>query len=65
MIVSSFYRTVPKAKWEIFSTFLVVWSLFHEPLGENNMRNEETRKIFCQYCTRQHEITTLSLNGCQ
>lgn len=46
MIVSSFYRTVPNAIWEICSTFLVFWSLFHEPLGENNMRNEETRKTF-------------------
>ena len=52
MIVSSFYRMVLRAIWEIFSTFLVVWSLFHEALGENNMRNEETRKIFVNIAQR-------------
>ena len=33
-ILSSCYRTVPSAIWEIFSEFLIFCNLFHEPLGE-------------------------------
>ena len=32
--ISSCYRTVPSATWEIFSEFLIFCNLFHEPLGE-------------------------------
>ena len=32
--LSSCYRTVPSAMWEIFSKFLIFCNLFHEPLGE-------------------------------
>ena len=46
--------------WEIFSEFLRFCNLFQEPLGEQNMRIEEN---ICQNCTRQHAITTLSLNA--
>ena len=34
IIISSCYRTVPSAIWEIFSDFLIFCNLFHEPLGE-------------------------------
>ena len=34
IMISSCYRTVPSAIWEIFSKFLVFCNLFHEPLGE-------------------------------
>ena len=34
IMISSCYRTVPSAIWEIFSEFLVFCNLFHEPLGE-------------------------------
>ena len=34
--ISSYYRTVPNAIWEIFSEFLIFCKLFHEPLGERN-----------------------------
>ena len=45
--ISSCYRTVPSAIWEIFSEFLIFWNLFHEPLGEiNSSKIWETRKIF-------------------
>ena len=32
--ISSCYRTVPSAVWEILSEFLIFCNLFHEPLGE-------------------------------
>ena len=35
-VVCSCYRTVPSAIWEIFSEFLIVCNLFHEPLAELN-----------------------------
>ena len=34
LIISSCYRTVPSALWEIFSEFLIFCNLFQEPLGE-------------------------------
>ena len=47
LTISSCYRTVPSAIWEIFSEFLIFCNLFHEPLGEwNNSKIWETRKIF-------------------
>ena len=47
VMISSCYRTVPSAIWEIFSKFLIFCNLFHEPLGEwNNSKIWETRKIF-------------------
>ena len=33
-LISSCYRTLPSAIWEIFSEFLIFCNLFHEPLGE-------------------------------
>ena len=33
-LISSCYRTVPSAIWEIFSEFHIFCNLFHEPLGE-------------------------------
>ena len=32
--ISSCYRTLPSAIWEIFFEFIIFCSLFHEPLGE-------------------------------
>ena len=32
--ISSCYRMVPSAIWEIFSEFFIFCNLFHEPLGE-------------------------------
>ena len=47
VMISSCYRTVPSAIWEIFSKFIIFCNLFHEPLGEwNNSKIWETRKIF-------------------
>ena len=34
LVISSCYRTVPSAIWEIFSEFLIFYNLFHEPLGK-------------------------------
>ena len=65
--LSSCYRTVPSAIWEIISEFLIFCDLFHEPLSEwNNSKIWETRKIFPNryFPTRQRVITTLSLNAC-
>ena len=45
--LSSCYRTVSSAIWEIFSEFFIFCNLFHESLGElNNSKIWETRKIF-------------------
>ena len=50
LMISSCYRTVPSALWEIFSQFLIFRNLFHEPLGKwSNRKKWETRKIFSKY----------------
>ena len=64
LAISSCYRTVPSAIWEIFSEFLISCNLFCEPLDEwNNSKIWETRKIFANI-VRGSAITTLSLNAC-
>ena len=58
--LSSCYRTVPSAIWEILSGFLIFCNSFRGPLGErNNSKIRETRKIFSNIA-----LTTLSLNAC-
>ena len=45
--ISTCYRTLLSAIWEIFSEFLIFYNLFHESLGEwNNSKIWEMRKIF-------------------
>ena len=65
LALSSCYRTVPSAIWEISSEFLIFCNLFHEPLAKwNNSNILENEENICQYCMRQRAITTLSLNAC-
>ena len=54
MIISSCYRTVPIAIWEIFSEFLIFCNL--------TAKYEKRGKYF-PYCTKERAITTLLLNA--
>ena len=53
LLIRNCYRTMPSAIRDLFSDFIIFCKI--------GVRNKEN---ICQYCTRQHEITTLSLNAC-
>ena len=64
LYITSCYRTLPSAIWEIFSYFLIFCNLFHGPLGErNNSKIWETRKIFANiasHCVKTVRIWSFS-----